>query len=54
MKKIIENLNLHYKIDLQFIDTGKDVKQIIKDNFYIYLKDLKKGKNYESNDKIIA
>lgn len=34
--------NLHYNISYDFDDKGKEFNQIIKEYFFIYLKDLKK------------
>lgn len=43
------NLNLNYNIKLNFDSNGKDLYQIIKEHFLIYIKELKKDKENQKN-----
>ena len=45
-----ENLSLHYNIKLKYSDNGKELYQIIKEHFLIYIKQLKKDK--QNNEKV--
>ena len=44
-----ENLSLHYNIKLNYSDNGKELYQIIKEHFLIYIKQLKKDKQNNEN-----
>ena len=44
MDRTTENLSLHYKINCEFNNNGKNLSQIIKEHFFIYLKELQKQK----------
>lgn len=37
-----KNLSLHYNIKLNYSDDGKELYQIIKEHFLMYIKKLKK------------
>lgn len=45
-----ENLSLHYNVKLNYNDNGKELYQIIKEHFLIYIKQLKKDK--QNNEKV--
>lgn len=40
----MNNKNLNYNIKLNYNPSGKDLYQIIKEHFLIYIKELKKDK----------
>ena len=42
MKNNIENLPLHYNISINYNPNGKELSQIIKEHFLIYIKQTKK------------
>lgn len=44
MKDNIKSISLHYNIDFEFDSNGKQLNQIIKEHFLIYLKELQKEK----------
>lgn len=40
-----EKVLLHYNINLNYDKNGRDLYQIIKDHFLLYIKQLKKNEN---------
>ncbi len=42
-----ENNKLHFNIVCSFLEDGKELKEIIKEHFLIYIKDLKNSKNLQ-------